>query len=82
LNWASARENCFDTNVLSGLKEVTVPKGEEYAADCLAVNGTVLMSKGYPRTKKLSDEEGLPVQELGMSEFKKGDGLTCLSIVW
>jgi len=73
----------FDTTVLSGLRKIIVAKGEEYAADCLAVNGTVLMAKGYPKTKRLIQNEGFRVKELEMSEFRKGEGaLTCLSIIW
>jgi dimethylargininase len=73
---------CFDTNVLHGLRKITVPKGEEYAADCLAVNKTVLIAKGHAETKKRVEQEGFRVEELEMSEFRKGDGaLTCLSII-
>ena len=75
-------KGCFDETVLSGLNKIVVPKEEEYAADCLAVNGTVLMAKGYPRTRTLIEREGFPVEELDVSEFRKGDGaLTCLSII-
>jgi dimethylargininase len=60
-----------------------VPKGEEYAADCLAVNGTVLVAKGYPKTQKLIERAGFLIRELDVSEFRKGDGaLTCLSILF
>ncbi len=73
----------FDTNLLQGLRKIVVPKGEEYAADCLAINGTILIAKGYPRTKKLVEKEGFSVELLEMSEFRKGEGaLTCLSIIW
>jgi dimethylargininase len=73
---------CFDTNVLHGLRKIFVPRGEEYAADCLAVNETVLMAKGYDETRKLVEKEGFQVEELEISEFRKGDGaLTCLSII-
>jgi dimethylargininase len=72
----------FDTNVLQGLTKIIVPKGEEYSADCLAINGTVLMAEGYPKTRKLLEKEGFAVEELETSEFRKGDGaLTCLSII-
>lgn len=73
----------FDTEILSDCTKIFVPRGEEYAADCLAINGTILMAKGYPRTRKLIKQEGFSVRELEISEFRKGDGaLTCLSIVW
>ncbi|NIV44347.1 N(G),N(G)-dimethylarginine dimethylaminohydrolase [Candidatus Bathyarchaeota archaeon] len=73
----------FDTEILGDCTKIFVPRGEEYAADCLAINGTILMAKGYPRTRKLIKQEGFSVRELEISEFRKGDGaLTCLSIVW
>ena len=76
-------EGHFDASVLQGLNRIVVPEGEEYAADCLAVNGTVLIAKGYPKTKKLIEKEGFRTEELEMSEFRKGEGaLTCLSIIW
>jgi len=75
-------KGCFDTNVLQGLGKIIVPRGEEYAADCLAVNETVLIAKGHAETRKLVEKEGFRVEELEMSEFRKGDGaLTCLSII-
>jgi len=73
----------FDTGILRDLKKVVVPSGEGYAANCLDINETILMASGHPRTKKLIEEEGFFVEELDVSEFRKGDGaLTCLSIVW
>ena len=75
-------EGCFDADVLRGYPKIVVPRGEECAADCLAVNGAVLMAKGYPKTRKLIEREGFAVTELDVSEFRKGDGaLTCLSIL-
>lgn len=76
-------KGCFDTNVLQGLGKIIVPRGEEYAADCLAVNETVLIAKGHAETRKLVEKEGFRVEELEISEFRKGDGaLTCLSIIF
>jgi len=73
----------FDTAVLRDYKKIVVPRGEGYVADCLAINGTVLMAEGFPKTKKLVEKEGFFVKELEMSEFRRGDGaLTCLSILW
>ena len=73
----------FDTDILRDCKKIVVARGEEYAADCLAINGTILMAKDYPETKKLIEKEGFCVKELEISEFRKGEGaLTCLSIIW
>jgi len=82
-NYVILSKGNFDTDVLSGLAKIIVPKGEEYAADCLAINETILMAKGYPKTKRRIEAEGFQVEELEMSEFRKGEGaLTCLSVVW
>ena len=82
-NYVILSKGCFDTRILRDYKKIVVPRGEEYAADCLSINGTVLMAKGYPKTKKLIEEEGSFVEELEISEFRKGEGaLTCLSIIW
>jgi dimethylargininase len=82
-NYVILSKGHFDTDILRDYKKIVVPRGEEYAADCLAINRTILMAKGYPKTKKLVEKEGFFVKELEMSEFRKGDGaLTCLSILW
>ena len=60
-----------------------VPRSEAYAANCLAVNGSVICSKGYPHTEAKIKASGFEVISLDMSEIKKGDGsLTCLSILF
>jgi len=82
-NYVILSKGHFDTDILQDYNEIVVARGEEYVADCLAINGTVLMAKGFPETKKLIGKEGFFVKELEMSEFRKGDGaLTCLSILW
>jgi dimethylargininase len=72
----------FSTGILRDYDRIAIPAEEEYAADCLAVNGTVLMAKGYPKTMRLIEERRFFVRELDVSEFRKGEGaLTCLSII-
>jgi len=82
-NHVVVAEGYFDTDLLGNCKKIVVPKGEEYAADCLAVNGTVMVAKGYPETRRLIEEASFSTKELDVSEFRKGDGaLTCLSILF
>jgi dimethylargininase len=58
-------------------------EAEAYCANCLNVNGTILMPEGYEQVKKRIDNLGFPVIELDMSEFKKGDGaLTCKALLY
>jgi len=82
-NYVLLSRGHFDDAVLQGFRKIIVPREEEYAADCLSVNGVVFVAKGYRRTKKLVEREGFEVEELEMTEFRKGEGaLTCLSILW
>ena len=60
-----------------------VEPGEEYAANCIEVNGRVLIAAGHPRFANKLCELGYETMELEMSEFQKMDGgLSCLSIRW
>lgn len=66
---------------ISNFKQILCPEGEEYAANTLLVNGTLIMPSGYPRTRALLESLGLPIVELDTSEYRKMDGgLTCLSL--
>jgi dimethylargininase len=62
---------------------IEMPKGEEYAANCVLVNDTVLVPEGFPRTAELVSRLGHAVAAIDMSEFRKMDGgLSCLSVRW
>ena len=68
---------------LRGWEVVEVPKGEEYAANCIRVNDAVLVAHGFPETAALLRGLGHDVAELEMSEYRKMDGgLSCLSVRW
>jgi dimethylargininase len=60
---------------------IPIPPEEDYAANCLWLNGTVLIPEGFPRTLELVKNLGCPVRITGTSEFRKIDGgLSCLSL--
>jgi dimethylargininase len=68
---------------LSGWDVVRVPDGEDYAANCIRVNGTLLVPAGFPATSALLAGLGYRLVELDMSEYRKMDGgLSCLSVRW
>ena len=70
-----------DRRELAGYRKIVVPAGEEYAANTLLINGTLIMPAGFPRTRGLLESLARPVIELDTSEFRKMDGgLTCLSL--
>jgi dimethylargininase len=68
---------------LRGWEIVRVPGGEDYAANCVWVNGTLLIAQGFPATAAVLGELGYALMPLPMSEFRKMDGgLSCLSLRW
>jgi len=60
---------------------LTLIPEENYAANCLAINGHVLIAEGYPHFADALQRRGHKIMPLNMSEFRKMDGgLTCLSL--
>ncbi|HEU5459221.1 MAG TPA: arginine deiminase family protein, partial [Pyrinomonadaceae bacterium] len=54
---------------------------EQYAANCVALNGTVLVAAGFDTMKKRLEDLGYQTIAVEMSEFEKMDGgLSCLSL--
>jgi dimethylargininase len=60
---------------------ILVNDREQYAANCLWINGIVLVADGFPQTRKKVEDAGFKVIPLDVSEFRKLDGgLSCLSV--
>jgi dimethylargininase len=78
----STREYAGDPTLV-GTEVLVVPVGDEYAADALAIDDTVLMPAGRERAQRLVRDAGFKVISLDMSEIEKCDGaMTCLSLVF
>lgn len=61
--------------------KILIPAGEEYAANCIWINGNVIVPEGYPGVAKLVEEAGYHVILCDTSEFRKLDGgLSCMSL--
>ncbi|GJM31785.1 MAG: N(G),N(G)-dimethylarginine dimethylaminohydrolase [Saprospiraceae bacterium] len=72
----------FSKNFPSG-QVICLDDKEAYAANCILINGKVLMPAGYPTAKQQIAKLGHPIIEVEMSEFQKMDGgLTCLSLLF
>lgn len=70
-----------DHPAIADFTRLVTPDGEDYAANTLLINDTLIMPSGYPGTKAMLDTLGCPIVELDTSEYRKMDGgLTCLSI--
>lgn len=60
---------------------IKIPESDAYSANCVWVNGTVLVPAGFPNTSKLIADAGYQVREVDVSEYQKIDGgLSCLSL--
>jgi len=60
---------------------IEVPENESYAANCIWVNGTVIIPEGFPVTKQNIEKAGYTTIAVNVSEFEKLDGgLSCLSL--
>lgn len=65
----------------SGYELICLNADETYAANCLSLNGRVVIAAGFPAIKKDLEQRGYKTIALEMSEFKKMDGgLSCLSL--
>jgi dimethylargininase len=54
---------------------------ESYAANCIWVNDSVLIPKGFSKARNTIENTGYRVKEIDVSEFQKIDGgLSCLSL--
>ena len=85
--------NYLENHVIAAIKEfrshpefqkfdiIKVVKDEAYAANCLWLNGKVLVADGFPKVKEMVKKYGYEIVTLSVSEFQKLDGgLSCLSL--
>ncbi|BCS96149.1 hydrolase [Desulfoluna limicola] len=74
-------ETFKDRSELDGYELMVLDPEEEYAGNTLLINDTLIMPKGYPKTRAKLETLGLAIVELDTSETRKMDGgLTCLSL--
>jgi len=60
---------------------LVIPEDESYAANCIWVNGKVILPKGFLKTRAIIQSCGYEIIEVDVSEFQKLDGgLSCLSL--
>ena len=61
--------------------KIVMVKSEEYAANTLLINSSLITPKGFPKTRKRLLALDLNIIELDVSEVRKMDGgLTCMSV--
>jgi len=69
------------TGAFDGYDVIHTPEGESAAANIICINGTIIISKGFPKSEKMLTEAGYNVKSLDTSEAAKVDGgLSCMSL--
>ena len=67
--------------IFKDFNKVVIDENESYSANCIWMNGTVIVPEGYEKTKKAIEELGYKIIEVDTSEYRKIDGgLSCLSL--
>ncbi len=71
----------IDKPEFASYNKIVIPQEEAYAANCIWINGTVIVPANFPQVKALIEAAGYPVITVDTSEFRKIDGgLSCLSL--
>ena len=68
-------------NEFKAYDRIVLPEGDEYAANTLWINDTLIIPSGFAATRNLLEGIQANIVQLDVSEIRKMDGgLTCLSI--
>ncbi len=80
-NYLAATGDFIGREEFAQFNIIEIDDDESYAANCVWINGTVLVPAGFPKAKRAFESHGLRTLPLDMSEFQKLDGgLSCLSL--
>jgi len=72
-----------DAAAFEGLRLIDAPTGEEWAANVLLIENTILVAEGFPKTSGLLRQLGRDVRTLDITELMKAEaGLTCSSLIF
>ena len=70
-----------DKPEFASYNRIEIPESEAYAANCIWMNGTVIVPEGYPAVLAAVQGAGYKTLTVDTSEFRKIDGgLSCLSL--
>ncbi len=82
-NTLLANRSWFDTTPFADYDWMDVDPAEPYAANAVALGGTVIFPASFPRTRGRIEARSFSVTPLDISELQKAEsGLTCSSILF
>jgi dimethylargininase len=71
------------SGIFAGMRVLTVPEGDEGAANALRINDRLLIAAGHERTADMLAREGFDLVPLRVDEIAKIDAsLSCMSLRW
>nr|WP_315024935.1 arginine deiminase family protein [uncultured Aminipila sp.] len=71
----------IDKSDFAKYNKIIIPDEEAYAANCIWMNGKVIIPEGYPAVEKAVKDAGYEIILVDTSEYRKLDGgLSCLSL--
>lgn len=71
----------IEKSEFDSFSKIIIPEQDAYSANCIWVNGKVIIPSGFPGTRELISASGYSIIETEVSEFQKLDGgLSCLSL--
>src|SRR5882724_1521115 len=82
-NTLLANRAWFESSIFEGYQWVDVDPAEPYAANALALGGTIIFPASFGRTRARIEARGFEVTSLDISELQKAEsGLTCSSLLF
>ncbi len=72
-----------DCAAFAGMRVISVPTGEEKAANKLRIRDAALIGEGFPRSREIVESLGIRTIALKTDEIARIDaGLSCMSLRW
>lgn len=75
-------KNWVDASRFDGFDLIEVDASEDYAANCLPLNGHLIYPTAFPRTRRRLEEKGCRIVSVNLDELAKAEGaVTCCSLI-
>lgn len=74
--------NWVDSTYFSGFDLIPIHASEDFAANCLPLNGQIIYPTSFPHTQKLLENKGYKIKNVNLDELAKAEGaVTCCSLI-
>jgi dimethylargininase len=74
--------NWVDSSRFTGFDLIPIHASEDFAANCLPINGHIIYPTSFPHTQKLLEAKGYKIKNVHLDELAKAEGaVTCCSLI-